>query len=337
MISVTVPDKDSVTSFVAKRVERFISQLQEKAGNEANSFTKTKRDIFFKDLNDKFDLFGALRRFRDDKFRQDYQGRQREFSEIDNMLRSDKPLPGTEVVRISDLRTEFPPVYLVETKETDNGSVTYLRAKSGSHTVPLLPSEYISRDLYVKINAVFAKTKDAYELKVLDSSHDELLKAIEKRRSMFKRVFGLALAVFSKERTNTPVYKTQIGNFDEYLGNQTDEAELAFIADVYKINKDKTIFRDFFESISQVTVVDTLSGKVYREAKLVIGLGKTEFEFTTKKGIVYRREVTDNSLVFYSEIAKRIEKEAKATIRSFSGLFVDGLEKRLKIKPTLTK
>ena len=331
MIPVIVPDTDSVASFVTHRVEKFMNQVKENAGKEADSFTKTTRDIFFKDLKNKLDLFGALRRFREDKFRQNYPSRHTDFSEIDTMLRSDQPLPGTEVVRISDIRTEFPPVYLVETKETDKGPITYLRAKSGSHTLPLLPTEYISRDLYENINKVFIRTKETYELKVLDASHDALLKAIERRRSMFKRVFGLALKVFSKESTITPVYKTQKVDFDVYLGNQTVTADIAFLAHVYSRNKDNTIFSELYEDGSQVTVVDTSSGIVYKDAKLTKNLGRMSFLYDRgRKGNTYIRDLTDTSLVFDPNVAKRIEKEAKATIRSFSGLFLDRLKVRIR-------
>lgn len=332
MIQVTVPDTDSVTSFVANRVEKFVELVKDKVKRDASNFIDTIRERHFKNLRNKQSLFGALRRFRDDQSCNNYTERNKDINSIYTLLNNDQTIPGTQVVRISDLRNEFPLIYTVETRETEQGKVTGLQSYGHNPSfLPLIPDEYISRDLLDSLNQIFTKSRNAHELKVLDASHDALLKAIEKRRSMFKRVFGLALAVLSKEKTATPVDTSPKVNFDEFLTNQTDSAELAFIADVYKGNKDNAINPDSYKDKSQVTVVDTLSGLIYKDAKLVKALGKFSFLYDRgRKGNTYVKDLTDNSLVFDPNVAKIIEKKTKSTIRSFSGLYVDRLKKRLK-------
>lgn len=335
MIQVTVPDTDSVTHFVAKRVEILVELVKDNARRDAYDFIYTSSERHFKDLSNKESLFDALRRFREDQTCNNYTERNKEINSIYELLNNDQTIPGTQVVRISDLRNEKPPIYTVETRLTEQGKVTGLQSYGHNPSfLPLVPDEYISRDLLDSLNRIFMKSRKEHERKVLNASHDALLNAIEKRRSMFKRVFGLALAVLSKEKTATPVDTSLKVNFDEFLTNQTDSAELAFIADVYKGNKDSTIHPTFYEIGSKVTVVDISLGRIYKEARLIQGFRKMEFKFKSLYNVWSRQDVTETTLVFDPNVAKRIEKEAKATIRSFSGLFVDGLENRLKTKPT---
>ncbi len=332
MSQVTVPDTDSVTSFVANRVEKFVELVKNKAKRDASNFIDTIRERHFKNLKNKQSLFGALRRFREDQSCNNYKERNKDINSIYTLLNNDQTIPGTQVVRISDLRNEKPPIYTVETRQTEQGKVTGLQSYGHNASfLPLIPDEYISRDLLDSLNRIFMKSRKAHELKVLDASHDSLLIAIEKRRSMFKRVFGLALSVLSKEKTATPVYTSLKVNLDEFLTNQTDSAELAFLADVYKGNKDKAIFPDFYEDRSQVTVVDTLTGGVYKDATLIMVKGKMSFlPNTGRPGVTYVKDLTDNTLVFDPNVAKRIENKTKATIRSFSRLFLDRLKVKIK-------
>ncbi len=321
MMSITTLGENAIITSAVIKARTVVDETIQRISRDAvEKLIHLKIDYFSK-LQQRSDLKGALKSLFSDRRCLEFRPIE-DLAKLTELVDKDVITKGTRVVRIDNVSDNNPRTYLVLSEQGRK----YIRIQVDSSDEPdgrlQHKSTFISESLFGQLTSVFGDVVNQHVNKFTEVEFSALEKAIEQKKSVFKRVLSFATSLlFRKEGLNGK----------EQLDTHVRDFNFDLILETFQMNKSAEIPETVFASEKRVIVVDPMrrciQRYVYINNKSDKGWNATEFLSGPRgtESITSSFTITKDMFVFDPIVAYEIEEKVKQTLKSASMRFVNQL------------
>lgn len=325
-MAITSLDSKGISEFASSQANLVVESVKQRATGEAEMILNGLKYDYFEMLTDKSDLKSALSSLFADKRCKGFRPNEN-LAKLIELVDKDQITKGTRVVRIDKVSDTNPRTYLVLSEQ--GRKIIRIQVDSSDEPDGRLQhkSSYISESLFLHLASVFEDVINQYVKESTSAEFSALEKAIGERKSVFKRVLGLATSLlFGRDRLDKG-YR---------LDNYIRDFRFNLILETFKINKSAEIPEEWLTSGKHIVVVDRKNRRIIRHASLKnytdngwyaveIVLAPRGMESTANSF-----KITKDMTLFDPSVVFEIEEKAKQTLKSASMGFVNQLAWNIK-------